>query len=90
MSLEEIGHVDPSPGRREEIGTSYNQRDFRLESHEPTLQDLRTEAKDIVDHHDSLIRILRAVDIGLVPVDLLIRSFGSVLGLDGWESAACC
>jgi hypothetical protein len=54
-----------------------------------TLQDLRGVAKDIVDDHDCLIRVLGASDIGLVSVDLLVRSLGRVLGLDGWEFTAC-
>jgi hypothetical protein len=47
-----------------------------------TLQDLRAETKDIVDHDDRLVRVLGSSDIGLVTVDLLVRSFGGVFGLD--------
>jgi hypothetical protein len=55
-----------------------------------TLQDLRTESKDIIDSHDGLIRVLGTSDIGLVSIDLLVRSLGRILGLDGWEFTACC
>jgi hypothetical protein len=55
-----------------------------------TLQDLRTESKDIIDDHDGFIRVLGTSDIGLVSIDLLIRSLGRVLGLNGWEFTACC
>jgi hypothetical protein len=54
-----------------------------------TLEDLWTVSKDIINHYNGFIAILRSINIGLVPVDLLIRSLGGILSLDGREGAAC-